>query len=110
MHDLDDNALLREYVTRDCGDAPRLIQQALAQQWGAEEAILMPMMAENQNNTYTDYKILSQQSLSADKMIMEVETDMASAPSKTETLNFQRFGNDWKIVIDEASVQKEMNK
>jgi hypothetical protein len=91
-------------------DAPRLIQQALAQQWGAEEAILMPMMAENQNNTYTDYKILSQQSPSADEMIMEVETDMASAPSKIETLNFQRFGNDWKIVIDEASVQKEMNK
>jgi hypothetical protein len=42
-------------------------------------------------------------------MIMEVETDMASAPSKTETLNFQRFGNDWKIVIDEAAVQKEMS-
>jgi RNA polymerase sigma factor (sigma-70 family) len=90
-------------------DAPRLIQQALAEQWGAEEAILMPMMAENQNNTYTDYKILSEQSPAADEMIMEVETDMASAPSKTETLNFQRLGNDWKIVIDEASVQKEMN-
>jgi RNA polymerase sigma factor (sigma-70 family) len=89
-------------------DAPRLIQQALAEKWGAEEAILMPMMAENQNNTYTDYKILSQQSPSADEMIMEVETDMASAPPKTETVNFQRFGNDWKIVIDEATVRHEM--
>jgi hypothetical protein len=91
-------------------DAPRLMQQALAENWGAEEAILMPMMAENQNNTYTGYKILSQQSPSADEMIMEVETDMASAPPKTETLNFQRFGNDWKIVIDEATVQKKMKE
>src|SRR5665213_3152935 len=89
-------------------DAPRLMQQALDEKWGAEEAILMPMMAENQNNTYTDYKILSQQSSSADEMIMQVETDMASAPPKTETLNFQRFGNDWKIVIDEVAVKHGM--
>jgi RNA polymerase sigma factor (sigma-70 family) len=90
-------------------DTPALLQRALNEKWGAEEAILMPMMAENQNKTYTNYKILSQQSSSADEMIMEVETDMASAPPKIETLNFRRYGNDWKIVIDEATVQKEMS-
>ncbi len=102
-----EDQLVQMAATSKDPDAPRLIQQALAEKWGAEEAILMPMMAENANNTYTDYKILSQKSLSADQMIMEVQTDMASAPSKTETLNFQRFGNDWKIVIDEAAVQKK---
>ncbi len=70
----------------------------------------MPMMAENQNNTYASYKILSQQSPSADEMIFEVETEMASAPPKTETLNFQRFDNDWKIVIDENAVRRHMTK
>jgi RNA polymerase sigma factor (sigma-70 family) len=91
-------------------DAPRLIQEALAEKWGAEEAILMPMMAENQNSSYTSYKILSRQSLSADEMVMEVETDMATAAPKTETLNLQRSETGWKIVIDEAAVQKEMGR
>jgi len=86
-------------------DAPRMLRQVLAENWGAEEAILMPMMAENQNETYTGYRILSQQSPSSDEMIFQVETDMASAPAKTETLKFRRFGNDWKIVIDEDVIK-----
>jgi len=70
----------------------------------------MPLMAENQNKTYTGYKILSQQSPSADEMVLEVETDMASAPSETQTLTLQRFGNDWKVVIDKQAIQKMMNQ
>ena len=70
----------------------------------------MPMMAENQSHTYTDYQILSQRSPSPDTLIMEVETDMASAPPKTDTLNFQRFGDDWKIVIDEATVRNALKQ
>jgi hypothetical protein len=37
-----------------------------------------------------------------------VETDMTSAPAQTETLNFQRFGNDWKVVIDKETMQGMM--
>lgn len=88
----------------------RLLQQALAEKWGAEEAVLMPMMALNQNNTFTGYKILSQQSPSADEMILNVETEMASAPPTAEALDFQRFGDKWKIVINEDTVKKEMSQ
>ncbi len=68
----------------------------------------MPMMAENQNNAYTGYEILSQQSPSSDEVDMEVQTDMSSGPAKTETLKFQRVGGDWKIVVDEAFIQNAM--
>jgi len=70
----------------------------------------MPMMAENQSHTYTGYQILSQRSSPPDTAIMEVETDMASAPPKTDTLNFQRFGHDWRIVIDETTVRNELKR
>jgi RNA polymerase sigma factor (sigma-70 family) len=85
------------------------IQQVLNNNYGVEEAILMPMMAANQNNAYTAYEILSQESPSADDMILQVETEMASAPAQTETLNFQRFGNDWKVVIDKETMQGMMH-
>jgi RNA polymerase sigma factor (sigma-70 family) len=86
------------------------IQQVLNNNYGVEEAVLTPMMAQNQNNTYTGYEILSQQSPSAGDAILEVETQMASAPAQTETLNFQRFGNDWKVVIDLATMQGMMGQ
>jgi hypothetical protein len=85
------------------------IQQVLNNDYGVEEAMLMPMMAANQNNAYTGYEILSQQSPSADDTILQVETDMASAPAQTDTLNFQRFGNDWKIVVDKETMQMMMS-
>jgi RNA polymerase sigma factor (sigma-70 family) len=84
-----------------------LIQEALSNQWDVEEAILMPMMALNQQNSFTGYRIVSQRASSADEMIFEVETQMASAPAKMETLKFRRFGNDWKVVIDEDVVRSE---
>lgn len=89
-------------------DAPGIAQQALAQNWGAEEAILMQMMAENQNNPYTDYTIVSQQSPSDNEVDMSVETESASGPPKTETLKFQRFGDDWKTLVDEAFVRNQV--
>ncbi len=86
------------------------IQQVLNNNYGVEEAILMPMVAANQNNTYTGYEILSQQSPSADNMLMEVETDVANGPAQTESLNFQRFGDEWKVVIDQATMQRMMGR
>ena len=86
------------------------VQEILNNKYGVEEGILMPIMAENQNKTYTGYKILSQQSPSADQMVLEVETEMASAPSATQTLTLQRFGSDWKVVIDKPTIQKLMNR
>jgi len=88
----------------------KYIQEVLNGNYGVEEGLLMPMMAANQNKTYTGYAILSQQSPSADEMILEVETEMASAPAETETVKFQRFGGDWKVVIDKQTIQRMMKQ
>jgi len=77
----------------------------LKQKLGIEEGILMPMMAENQNKGYTGYRVLSEKSPSPDESILEVETEMASAPARKENLKFRRFGNDWKVVIDEEFIK-----
>lgn len=86
-------------------DRDRLIQEVLKNKWGVEEGILMPMMALNQQQGFTGYHILSEQPLSADQMMVEVETEMASAPPHRDTLKFQLIGNDWKVVIDEDSLK-----
>jgi hypothetical protein len=83
----------------------QLLQKVLEQKLGLEEGILMPMMAENQNKGYTGYRVLSQKSPSPDEAILEVETQMVSAPAKKENLKFRRLGNDWKVVIDEEFIQ-----
>jgi transcriptional regulator with XRE-family HTH domain len=100
---IEDQVLQMAAASKD-PEAPRIAQQALAENWGAEEAVLMPMMAANQNNPYTDYTILSQQSPSDDEDDMVVQTETSSGAPTTETLKFQRFGDTWKIVIDEAAV------
>ena len=86
-------------------DRDQLIQQALANKWGAEEAVLMPMMALNDQNKFTGYRILSQQATSDDDMTMQVQTEMAAAPPETENLKLHRFGADWKVVIDEDTIR-----
>jgi len=105
-----EDALVQKAQASTDPNKAQYIQEILNNKYGVEEGILMPLMAENQNKTYTGYKILSQQSPSADEMVLEVETDMASAPSETQTLTLQRFGNDWKVVIDKQAIQKMMNQ
>lgn len=81
------------------------VQEILNENFGVEEGILMPMMAEHKNNGYTGYRILSQQSPSENEMIMQLEIQMASAPAKKETLKFRRIDSDWKVVIDEEFIK-----
>jgi RNA polymerase sigma factor (sigma-70 family) len=80
-------------------------QMILNNDLGFEEAMLMPMMAENQAKGYTGYQILSQQTVSPDETVLQVATKMTSAPTKTETLRFRRFENDWKLVVDEQFIK-----
>jgi RNA polymerase sigma factor (sigma-70 family) len=103
-----EDALVKMAEASSDPNKAQYIQQVLNNNYGVEEAVLMPMMAANQNNTFTGYEILSQESPSADDMVLQVETDMTSAPAQTETLNFQRFGNDWKVVIDKETMQGMM--
>lgn len=86
------------------------LQAVLNNNLGAEEAILMPMMAANRNNGFTGYTILSQQPVSDNEMILQVETDTASGPSQTESLDFQNFGGDWRIVYNKTTVQTMMRQ
>jgi RNA polymerase sigma factor (sigma-70 family) len=76
-------------------------QMILDNDLGFEEAMLMPMMAENQAKGYTGYQILSQQTVSPDETVLQVATKMTSARDKMETLRFRRFDSGWKLVVDE---------
>jgi hypothetical protein len=66
----------------------------------------MPMMAEHQKLGYTGYRILAQQSPAPDELLLQLQTDLISAPAKAETLKLQRFGPNWKVVIDEEFIKK----
>jgi hypothetical protein len=35
---------------------------------------------------------------------------VANGPAQTESLNFQRFGDEWKVVIDQATMQRMMGR
>lgn len=65
----------------------------------------MPMMALNQQQDFTGYRILSEQSPAAGQMILKVETEMSSGPPQEDVLKFQQFGDEWKIVVDEDSLK-----
>jgi hypothetical protein len=67
-------------------------------------------MGQNKRNGFTNYHILSEQSPAADEKLLEVETQMASAPARKETLKFRRLGRDWKVVIDEDLVNEDFKK
>jgi RNA polymerase sigma factor (sigma-70 family) len=87
-------------------DKAQYVQQILDHNLGVEDAILFPMIAQNQHLGFTGYNILSTETLSADEMILEVETQMTSAPAKKDTLKFRRYGDDWKVVIDDDFIKK----
>ncbi len=82
-------------------------QMILDNELGFEEAMLMPMMAENQAKGYTGFQILSQQTVSPDETVLQVATKMTYAPTKTETFRYRRFDNDWKLVIDEQFMKAQ---
>lgn len=75
-----------------------------------EDGLLFPMMAENREKDYFSYKVLSQSTPSPDEMVLEVQTRMTYAPSKKETVKFRRIGSDWKVLIDDAFIEAQMNK
>ncbi len=100
---------LEDAMVRMLGDVEnplkaKTLQEFRDKQFAVEEALFMRMKGENMNRGYTGYRILSQQSPSAEETILEVQTEMD--PSKEspnwrkELLRFRRFGNDWKVVVD----------
>jgi RNA polymerase sigma factor (sigma-70 family) len=96
--------MLEDMITAaPAAERKKFSQMILDNDLGFEEAMLMPMMGENQTKGYLGYQILSQQIVSPDETVVQLATKMTYAPTKTETLRFRRLGNDWKLVIDEQS-------
>lgn len=91
-------------------DPEKARQQIRENGLSLEDGILFPMIAENQQKGYTGFRVLSQESPTADEQVFEVETSMASGAAKTETLKFRHLNGEWKVVVDEAQVQAELNK
>jgi hypothetical protein len=92
-------------ATAPPAERKKFSQMILDNNLGFEEAMLVPMMAENQAKGYAGYQILSQQTVSPDETVLQVATKMTYAPTKTETFRFRRFGNDWKLVIDAQAMK-----
>lgn len=86
-------------------DPEKARQQIREQRLGVEEGILFPMMAENRNKSYTGFRVLTQETASPDETVLGVETQTAAGPAKTEKMKLQRFGNDWKVIIDETFIE-----
>jgi RNA polymerase sigma factor (sigma-70 family) len=103
-----ENALVQMVKASADPNKSQDIQNITDNKWEMEDAILMPLMAANRQNTFTGYKILSQQPPSADEMILQVETDKTSAPPNIEILKFQNFDGNWKVVIDKKTIQQMM--
>lgn len=76
----------------------------------SEDGLLFPMIAENEQKTYTGYRVLSQQNPAADELVLEVETQMAAASAKREKVKLQRFDGVWKVVIDEGFIESQMRE
>ena len=101
---LEDMIVQRASTSND-PDKARILQQVVVNKYGVEEGILMPIMARNQANNFTGYRIVSEQSPSPNEAILGVETQTASGQSEPQTLKFRRIGSDWKVVIDDDFVK-----
>ncbi len=100
-----EDAIVQMAERSNAPNKAELVKQVLESGYGAEEAILLPLMAEDKKVKYTAYRILSESPLTGDQATMEVETLLGSGGSKKETLKFQRVGPDWKILIDEDTLK-----
>lgn len=102
-------AMLEQMIAAaPAAERQRFSQQVLSNNLGLEDGLLFPMVAENQAKGYTSYRILSERPIADDERLLEVETRMASAIAKTETLRFRKAGDAWKVVIDEDFIKSQM--
>jgi RNA polymerase sigma factor (sigma-70 family) len=101
---LEDMFVKMAEASKDTNKA-QYIQQILDNNYGVEDAILMPLMALNRDKNFTGYRILSEQSPSENERVLQVETQMASAPAQKETLKFRNIDGSWKVVIDEEFIK-----
>lgn len=96
---------LQEHMIAGAPDPAAARRQIEENGLGLEDALLFPMIAENQQRSYTSYRVIGQHTPSANERIVEIETTMAAGEPRQETLKLQRFGNEWKVVLDAEVVR-----
>jgi RNA polymerase sigma factor (sigma-70 family) len=102
--------MFEKKVAANPKEAKVWVEGALKNNWDIEEGFLMPMIAENRDKGYLGYRVLSQEETGPNETILEVETQMASAPAKTETVKMRKFGENWKFVIDDEMLNRELGQ
>jgi|GEM_PF-2455735 len=104
-----EDALIRMAEASNAPNKTQYIQDIVDNKLGVDEAILMPLMALNQNGGLNGYKILSEQPVSPNEKLLTVETALNSGVSQqAETLDFQLIDGNWRIVYDKATLEKMM--
>jgi hypothetical protein len=102
--------MFEKMVAANPNEAKVWAEQALKNNWNIEEGFLIPMIAENRDKGYLGYSLLSQQETGPNELLLEVETQMASAPAKKETVKMRKFGDGWKFVVDEEMLNRQFGR
>lgn len=89
-------------------DKAAFIQAILDEGFGVEEGLLMPMMAEHRDRTYTGYQVQSSESPSPETQVLNLEVHTEGAAPRKETVTFLKTDQGWKVLIDEAFLQRMM--
>ena len=103
------NGLLTNILSKLPPDvAAEMAAQVKQQGLGVEEGLMFPMMAQDQNNGYKGYQILSQESPSSDETALSIQLDMNTGQSQTNAMRFKRFGDRWKQILDVADLPADV--
>lgn len=87
------------------GDA---LAEAKKQGYGLEEAMMFPMISQDRRIGYKGYRVLSQEAPAENEMLLNIQMELNSGKTEERQMRFQRFGNDWKYVLDVADFQRLM--
>jgi len=105
----DARQLLNGLLARMASNAPpEALAEIQKRGWGAEEGLMFPMMAQDQNQGYKGYRVLSQTTPAPDEMTLGVELELNSGPSQTRAMRFKRFGADWKQMLDVSDLPQDV--
>jgi len=92
------------------GAPPEAVAEAKKLGYGVEEGLLFPMMAQDRKQGYKGYKVVAQENPSPDDIMLRIELEMNSGNSQKQAMRFQRFGSDWKHVIDVVDLEPPEEK
>ncbi|MEO5802300.1 MAG: sigma-70 family RNA polymerase sigma factor, partial [Verrucomicrobiota bacterium] len=105
------NSLLEKmYASVPPEEAAKMKAEIAEKGWKAEEGIMFPMMAQDQQFGYAGYRILSQGLRVPDELSVNLQLDMKTGKPETRRMRFKRFGNEWKQILDLNDLPEEVRK